>query len=139
MAVASPSEVLWVRLKPRDPQRGYKLRRYTVFGYTFSVERNWYKIPSKVKGLIANEDVNVDMKTYMAEIRNDNDNPDSALAFDVCTKEEAAAISKREREAKEKNQADNPVDLTTGDFGRNRREAAAKRAPGRPRRDRDED
>lgn len=139
MAAASLSEVLWVRLKRRDPQRGYKLRRYTVFGHTFNVDRGWYKIPSKIKGLVANEDVDVDMKTFMSEIRNDNDNPDSALAFDVCTKEEAGAIDKREREAKEKNQADNPVDLTTGDFGRNRRETAAKRAPGRPRRDRDDE
>lgn len=75
---------LYARLKPYNPKRGYKLRRYTVFSIRFHVDRGWYKIAP-------------DVAAYLKTVHQDNNNPDSPLAFDVCTAAEVEAIAKRER------------------------------------------
>lgn len=69
-------QAFYIRLKPYNPKRGYKLRIYSVFGLKFRVDGGWYKI----------DDANV--ASYLKTVHNDNNDPESPLAFDVCTEDE---------------------------------------------------
>jgi len=76
-----------VRIKPYNPRRGYVLRRYSAaFGgkrYVFEVDAGWYEVPTEVAD-------------YLATLNSRIEEPDSPLAFDVKTREEAEAIDERE-------------------------------------------
>ena len=69
-------ETFYVRIKPYKPKRGYKLKSYSVFGRRFKAEAGWYRI----------DDVNA--ATYLKTVHNNNNDPESPLAFDVCTEAE---------------------------------------------------
>ena len=87
-------ETLLVRLKPHDPRRGHKLRRYTYRGIKFQEERGWYRVEA-------------DVADYLRAVRQKAHDPHAPLAFDVCTEAEAKAIDERElEEAKPSRPAD---------------------------------
>lgn len=75
-----------IRIKPYNPKIGNVLRRYNLNGYTFEVERGWYKVDD-------------DVAEYLKGVHQHVELEHSPLAFDVCTEEEAAAIDDREIEA----------------------------------------
>ena len=72
-------DTLLVRMKAYAPRRGYVLKRYTYGGIKFLVERGWYRVTKAVA-------------EYVRTVRAEPRNPDSPLAFDVCTDDEAHAI-----------------------------------------------
>ncbi len=112
-------DVLWIRIKPFNPRKGYRLKRYMVFGTRFEEERGWYKISATVTATVADVKQQVDVRSFLSEIRNGGE--DSKLAFDICTEAEAKAISLAERKAKEAEAqapVSNPVDLTSAEVRR---------------------
>lgn len=143
-------DVLWVRLKPYNEKKGYKLKRYLAFGLRFDEPEGWYKVRKTITLTAAEGSRIVDLGAYLRSVRNDNDDPDSPLAFDVMTEAEAKQLDADERKAAElraKATDARPMrsvggDMTTADLNNN--EAAddaadtaiarpAKRRPGRPR------
>jgi hypothetical protein len=117
-----------IRLKPLDAKKGHIIRRYTAFSTTFEEHKGWYRVADPVAA-------------YLATVHQVPNDPDTPLAFDVCTQEEAkkmdAAEKKRAEErarAAEPNVAA-PRDLTlVGDAlpaaepTRRTRQAAGRRA-----------
>ena len=84
--MAETQETKLVRLKPYNPKRGHNLRRYGYGGVIFDGERGWYR-------------VNAALAEELKYLRQDHDDEDSPLAFDVCTDAEAAAIDEKEADA----------------------------------------
>lgn len=78
------AEIMYVRLKPHNPKRGYKLKRYTVFGIRFQGDRGWYMVDPAVAD-------------FLKTVHQNNNDPDSPPAFDVCTKQEALKIAEKEQ------------------------------------------
>ena len=78
-------ETLLVRLKPHDPRRGFKLRRYTYRGIKFQEERGWYRVDK-------------DVADYLREVRQVHSDEHAPLAFDVCTADEAKALDSKEKD-----------------------------------------
>ena len=81
------AETKLVRIKPHNPKIGHVLRRYTWRGMRFDEERGWYRVDARVAEHLA---------TVHSRVGDEN----SPLAFDVCTEVEAAALDKREYDAK---------------------------------------
>jgi hypothetical protein len=79
-------ETLLVRLKPHDPRRGHRLRRYTYRGIKFQEERGWYRVDKAVAD-------------YLREVRQVATDEHAPLAFDVCTADEAKALDAKEKDA----------------------------------------
>jgi hypothetical protein len=110
---------LWVRLKPRNERKGIKLRRYLAFGMRFDESAGWYKVPTKIE--LSDKRI-VDVGKYLSNVRNDNDDPESPLAFDVMTEKDARNLDAEERKAKEvratavEARPVKPVDMTTADL-----------------------
>jgi hypothetical protein len=134
------AEVIFVRIKPRNKQKGLRMRRFRVFALQFNESQGWYKVSRWMSGEVggapnAPRVQLVDMREYFANVRN-TENEDSPLAFDVCTEEQAKAIDEAERKAAEpRRKSANPTDLTTSDV-RPAAVDATKRGPGRPRKPR---
>ncbi len=97
----SARPVFMVRLKPYNPKRGIKLRRYVVFGHRFDEERGWYKVNEMITDLDSRtgQRKQVNLIEYLRDVRQNNEDQDSPKAFDVCTPEEAAKIDEAEEEA----------------------------------------
>lgn len=74
------------RLKPYNPKRGFKIKRFSVHGIRFDVGGKWYRVDPHVAD-------------YLKTVKNDNNDPDSPFAFDVCTEEEAKTLMQDERDA----------------------------------------
>lgn len=133
----SNSDIIFVRIKPHNPRKGYRLRRYLVFGMKFEEEKGWYRINSAVNY----GGQQIDVAAYLGEVRNSEIDEDSALAFDIATEAEAKAIDAREKKAREKKasaaepNASAAIDLTSNEVSGSTmgstQEAAAKkrRAP----------
>ena len=79
-------ETLLVRLKPYDPRRGHRLRRFTYRGIKFQEERGWYRVDKPVAD-------------YLRKVRQVASDEHAPLAFDVCTADEARALDAREKDA----------------------------------------
>lgn len=99
------AETFYVRIKPYKPKRGYKLKSYSVFGRRFKVEAGWYRI----------DDANA--ATYLKKVHNNNNDPESPLAFDVCTEAEfKKKLVEEQRERIRKGEIQSPlgsvVDMT---------------------------
>ena len=72
-----------VRLKPYNPKRGYKLRRFTYKGMRFDGSKGWYAVPESIAA-------------ELAEIHQEYYDEDSPMAFDVMTQDEAIALEEAE-------------------------------------------
>lgn len=114
----SEANTIFVRIKPHNPKKGHRLRRFLVFGLKFEEEKGWYKINRTV----THGGSKVDVAGYLAEVRNSEMDEDSALAFDlVDTQAEALAIDAKEKKAAEKRasaaepNAAQAIDLTSSD------------------------
>jgi len=79
-------ETLLVRLRPYDPRRGHRLRRYTYRGIKFQEERGWYRVDKTVAD-------------YLRQVRQVASDEHAPLAFDVCTADEAKALDAKEKDA----------------------------------------
>lgn len=110
---------LWVRLKPRNEKKGILLRRYSAFGMRFDEKLGWYVVPAMIN---LSDGRKVNVREYLSHVLTDNDNPDSPLAFDVMTEQEARALDAKERKAAEQRASAidarpmSPVDMTTADL-----------------------
>lgn len=101
MAAAQQPQQMYVRLKPYNPKRGYKVKRYSVFGIRFDHDRGWYKVDQNVA-------------TYLKTVHVDNNDPDSPLAFDVCTEHDAREIVEKERKAAlKRGEVASPIDTAS--------------------------
>lgn len=125
----SKPAIIVVRLKRYNPKRGQRLQRFALWGYIFKEEQNWYKVPAKITYMGEVKD----LKDYLENVHQDNEDPDSPFAFDVVTEKEAEAINKRERQVEQMKQYNlrrtgEPVDMT----GARRR---SSREPGEERGD----
>lgn len=109
------SEIYWVRLRRRNERKGIKLRRFSAFGLRFEEGKNWYKVPEVVfrPSEETKKPEKVSIIDYLRQVRNDNDDPESPIAFDICSREEAFAMDEAERRALEaaKAMADAPNEV----------------------------
>lgn len=81
----------WVRVRPHNPQKGQKVRNYTIFGNRFP-EGEW-----RPDLQLTDEQVAV-----LRDLRNDESNSESKPVFDVCSsREEAEALVVAEEDAKQ--------------------------------------
>lgn len=144
-------DVLWVRLKPYNEKKGYKLKRYLAFGLRFDEPEGWYKMRRTITLASPEGNRDVDLGAYLRSVRNDNDDLDSPLAFDVMSEAEARQLDADERKAAElraKAQDARPVRTVGGDMTMTTRDlngaeaeepvdtavaVPVKRRPGRPR------
>jgi len=110
---------MFARLKPFNPKRGYKVRRYSVFGIRFDHDKGWYKVDPNVA-------------EYLKTVHCDNNDPDSPLAFDVCTEVEARDLVEAERKAAlKRGEIQSPIDTASDmriDSRSEREEAATRRS-----------
>ncbi len=122
--------VFMVRLKKYDPKKGFRLKQFHVYGQRFEEERGWYKVNEFVTDFDHKTGgrLRVNLIEYLRDVRQNQEDPDSKLAFDVCTPEQASKIDADEEEAiasrakasdVTRGRARHPNDLTTGDI-RNR-------------------
>ena len=79
-------DTLLVRLKPYDPRRGHRLRRFTYRGIKFQEERGWYRVDKTVAD-------------YLRQVRQVASAEHAPLAFDVCTPDEAKSLDSKEKDA----------------------------------------
>jgi len=108
------------RIKPFNPKRGYKVKRYTVFGIKFQVQNGWYRVDAAAAA-------------YLKTVHQNNNDPDSPMVFDVCSEAEARRVVEAEKRAKLKRgiPAD-PLDAAadmTEDARARAAEAASMRSP----------
>ncbi len=73
-----------VRLKPYNPQRGFKARSYTVHGVRIDEAKGWHEVEDSIAD-------------YLETVTVDPNNPESPYAFDVKSKEEAIRMAEREK------------------------------------------
>lgn len=95
------ADTLLVRIKPFNPRRGYVMRSHIdgPTGAQFKEERGWYEVPKAVG-------------ERLKEVTSKPLSPESPLAFDVCTREEAIALEKRARAAaQERASASDPLSV----------------------------
>lgn len=112
--MSKKSNTMHVRLKPYNPKRGHVLRKWTdgPSRMKFEESMGWYLVD-------ANGFVDANGRTLVERLgaaRNGDTDPNSPLAFDVCTEAEAKEIDKREAKEKERRDATTPTDLTTRDL-----------------------
>lgn len=94
-----------VRVHPRAPKKGYRVRIYNIYGIPFAEERGWYQVSLRE-----------DQFRILRSIRNEPDNPDSKPVFDICTDEERQVIQREEDRAKMPQEAQTSVvDLNRAD------------------------
>ena len=79
----------FVRIKPFNPKKGYKVRTYTYGGTKYVEEQGWYQV--------ADDKLAAELRE-LTQAAYDGESPP---LFDVCTRDEALAIEKRERAAKD--------------------------------------
>ena len=92
-------ETLLVRLKPYDPRRGFKLRRFTFAGIRFQPEQGWYRVEKSVG-------------EYLRSVRATTSDEHSPPAFDVHTDTEAQALDDKEADkAKQVHRATDHLEL----------------------------
>lgn len=112
-----------VRIKRYNPKRGFRKQRFTVFGMKFVEENNWYKVRTSV----VFDGEKRDLKTYLENVLQDDDDPDSEYVFDVVSEAEAERINKREEEAERRKhynlRTNRPTDMTTSRRKRSANEA----------------
>ena len=109
----SKPAIVVVRLKRYNPKRGHRLQRFALWGYIFKEEQNWYKVPATITYMGEVKD----LKDYLENVHQDNEDPESPLAFDVVTEKEAELINKHERKVEEMKaynlrRTGDPVDMT---------------------------
>jgi len=98
-------EQMLVRLKPYDPAKGHVKRRYSQPGWRFDEGRGWYKVPA-------------DVAEQLREVRQVENRPYSPPAFDVCTKEEALELERREKiDARRKRGANDALSVEEAENG----------------------
>jgi hypothetical protein len=117
--MATTTSNLWVRLKPRNEKRGIKLRRYSAFGMRFDEKMGWYIVPATID---LSDGRRINVADYLSNVRNDNDDLDSPLAFDVMSEKEARSLDEKERKAAQlratavEARPIQPVDMTSADL-----------------------
>lgn len=145
--MAQENKKFLVRIKPFNPKKGYKIQRYMAFGIKFEEARGWYKIGEYIVRYSEENEEEQDFNfvQYLKSVRNNNEDPDSPLAFDVCTPEEAQALQAAEKAAKEaaiaKAENPHPIDLmasekksrVSGDDAVTRVPSSSPAKPKRPR------
>lgn len=112
-------ETVLARLKDYDKRRGLVLRCYTYKGIKFLPERGWIRVSKEVGD-------------YLRAVRSEPRDPNSPLAFDVCTDDEARALEAAEkRDAETRQNATADIALTPA-RGERVRERAPDRVADRP-------
>lgn len=117
----STNDELLVRLKSYDPRRGHVLRCYCYSGLKFNDRHGWYRVSTEIG-------------SYLRGVHQASHDPNSPLAFDVCTEAEAVALDAKEVEV---NARRTPAQATPAE-SRPRPSAPEARRPGE-RRERRED
>jgi len=82
------TEKVLARLKPYNPKRGHVMQRYVAKGARF-LAGVWYEVPKS-------------LGDYLAEVTEQDQDPDSPLAFDVGDLEHARDVMRREKEEEER-------------------------------------
>lgn len=75
--------MLLVRIRPYNPKRGQTMQTFGYRGHRFKVDQGWYR-------------VSLDIAQHLKTVRCSDINPESQLAFDVCTESEARKIQEIE-------------------------------------------
>lgn len=90
MATQNSLITRYLRIHPRDPKKGYRVRVLNIYGSPFAEEHGWYPVSFRE-----------DQFAILRMIRNEPNNPDSKPVFDICTEEERKALVAAEALAKE--------------------------------------
>jgi len=98
----------YIRVHPRQPQRGFRTSRFAIYGYMFQESEGWYRAT-----------FSEEQWDYLRSARNAESNPDSPAVFQIVDEAGRAAIEATERQAKIKELTaplQRTVDLTTTDL-----------------------
>lgn len=88
MATPAPKQnMMFVRLRPYNVRLRNVLRTYTIHGVQFREDRGWYEVPDTLAELLRN-------------VRQQESDPTSPNAFDVCTYDEANRMDEQEEKAR---------------------------------------
>jgi hypothetical protein len=76
---------LYVRLKPFDPQNGFKCKRYSLlkFNVTLRSDSGWLRVP-------------ISLGKFIEKLTQDPNNPKSPPLADVCTRQQANEVERLE-------------------------------------------
>lgn len=77
---------MFVRIKPYNEPLKQLTRRYIFKGVRFEVDKGWYSVPA-------------DVAEYLKTAKPNATDPLAPCVFDVCTKEEAEDLERKEYEA----------------------------------------
>ena len=89
-----------VRLKAHDPKKRLVLKQYTYRSIRFQAGRGWYKVDGEIAA-------------YLETVHSVPGDPDTPLAFDVRTPDEARTMDENDRKAaRQVLPADEPLDMT---------------------------
>ena len=78
-----PVPELLVRIRPYNPKRGQTMRSFGYKSIRFRIEQGWYRVARAIG-------------EHLATVRCSDMDPESQLAFDVCTEAEARRIIEAE-------------------------------------------
>jgi len=73
----------FVRIKPYDPQHGFRTRRYTIGDCCFDESCGWYEVDDNDAA-------------YLQTVRQRLNDPKSPVVFEVCSEAEAREIDENE-------------------------------------------
>jgi hypothetical protein len=85
---ASDEGTMLVRIKPIDRKAGHTTSRYMIRKQRFFENQGWYRVPIAFAEVLKKKHVNGDVRL--------------PKIFDVCTRDEALELERREKAAKEK-------------------------------------
>jgi hypothetical protein len=93
-------QTMLVRLRAHEPKKGLVLKQYTYKGVRFQAGRGWYKVSGE-------------LAAYLANVHSVPGDPDTPLAFDVRTLDEARAMDENDRKAaRQVLPAEEPLDVS---------------------------
>lgn len=81
------ADTMLARIRPG--KKGFKVKRYMYGGTLYVAEKGWYEVGPAVA-------------ERLTKLHQDDQDPDSPLLFDVCTREEALRLEEEEREREER-------------------------------------
>jgi hypothetical protein len=98
----------YIRVHPKQPQRGFRTSRFSIYGYMFQESEGWYRAT-----------FSEEQWDYLRNVRNSESNPDSPAVFQIADEAGRVAIETAERQAKIREitaPLQRTVDLTTTDL-----------------------
>jgi hypothetical protein len=110
----------FIRVHPRQPTRGYRTSRFSIYGYLFLESEGWYRAT-----------FSQEQWEYLRNVRNCESIPDSKPVFDIVDEAGRRRMDEEARQAKIREltpSSQRTVDLTTEDLAHSTSAVEAERS-----------